>query len=374
MRILVAGDWHSQVHEEPVAQALAKLGHTVDRFAWHSYFQPALALPPGLAAPRRLICKFQNKYLIGPRLRAVNRDLIAKVRAYKPHVLFIYRGTHITATTLRTIKHTNPETILVGYNNDDPFSKAYSWWKWRHFLKAVPEYDLVLAYRQHNLQEYERAGAKQVRLLRSWFVPERNHPVALSAEDRTRFECDVVFIGHFEPDGRLELLESIVQHGFRLKLFGPGWNPWINSSKVLKHLTPILALHDEDYNKALCGAKVALCFFSKLNRDTYTRRCFEIPASGTFILSEYSNDLATLYREGVEAGYFRNQDELICKLKKYIGDDPLRKKVAQAGYQRVLADGHDVVSRMEQVLKWVAPMLPEAGANNRKDYVNDRNS
>lgn len=369
MRILIAGDWHSDLHEEPVCRAFQKLGHEARRFAWHEYFR----IRSGGGMPNifdTVNCKFQNKYMMGPRIANLNHDLIAKVQEYKPHVLFIYRGTHITPAALRAIKHTNPDTILVSYNNDDPFSKAYPWWKWRHFLKAVPEYDLILAYRQHNLREFERAGAKQVRLLRSWFVPERNHPVSLSSGDRALFECDVVFVGHYEPDGRLELLESIVKQGFQLRLFGPGrgfrgqgWYPWVERSKVLKHLAPIKLIQGEDYNKALCGAKVALCFLSKLNRDTYTRRCFEIPATGTFMLSEYSNDLATLYREGVEADYFRNQDELICKLRQYLNDDPLRKKVAQAGHQHVLADGHDVVSRMKQVLKWVAPMLPREVAN-----------
>lgn len=370
MKILVVGDWHSQVHEEPVARALAKLGHTVDRFAWHKYFQPALAPIPGLTALNRINCKFQNKYLAGPRFQAVNRDLLARVIQSQPDMLFIYRGTHITAATLRAIKHACPRAILVGYNNDDPFAPQQPRWAWRHFVQAIPEYDLALAYRQHNLGDFRNAGARRVELLRSWFVPETNHPLILSPEDRARFECDVVFVGHYEPDGRLELLESIVQHGFRLRLFGPGrgyrwqgWYPWIEKSTILKHLAPIKLIQGEDYNRALCGAKVALCFLSKLNRDTYTRRCFEIPATGTFMLSEYSHDLATLYREGVEAEYFRNQDELICKLRQYLNDDPLRKKVAQAGYQRVLADGHDVGSRMKQVLKWVAQMLPGEVAN-----------
>ena len=99
---------------------------------------------------------------------------------------------------------------------------------------------------------------------------------------------------------------------------------------------------------------MALCFLSKLNRDTYTRRCFEIPATGTLMLSEHTDDLASLYKEGEEADFFRTREELIEKLKLYFGNEPLRQTVAANGYQRVMADGHDVVSRMEQVLAWVA--------------------
>jgi spore maturation protein CgeB len=90
-----------------------------------------------------------------------------------------------------------------------------------------------------------------------------------------------------------------------------------------------------------------------LNRDTYTRRCFEVPATRTLLLSEYTDDLASLYRAGVEADFFNSKEEMMQKLRLYVEDDARRLSVAQAGYDRVIADGHDVVSRMKQVLQWV---------------------
>lgn len=357
MKILVAGDWHSQVHEEPAARALQTLGHAVMRFAWHPYFAAPQSRFGDL---QRISRKFQNKYMVGPLFNRLNHDLMKAVARERPDLLFVYRGTHITNSTLRAARRLLSSTLIVGYNNDDPFSPHYPRWMWRHFISALPEYDLILAYRHRNLDDFRNAGARDVRLLRSWFVPELNHPVALSPEDRAQFECDVVFVGHNEPDGRLELLEEIAQRGFRLRLFGPykgfgkqGWHPFIDKSPRLRYLAPVHLVWGEDYNKALCGAKVALCFLSKMNRDSYTRRCFEIPATKTMMLSEYTDDLASLFREGVEADFFRSPDELIAKLRLYINDDTLRQTVAEAGYRRVYADGHDVVSRMRQMLNWV---------------------
>lgn len=348
MKFLVAGDWHSNVHEQPVYNALEVLGQQVGRFAWHDYFLVGKN-ESGLVWLWR---KFENKYLVGPSFVALNRALVDVVQRSRPDVLFVYRGTHITANTLREIRRISPATLLVGYNNDDPFSPRQPRWAWRHFFSALGEYDLMLAYRQHNLDDFLRSGARRVELLRSWFVPEVNHPVTLSPEDRARFECDVVFVGHYEKDGRILYLDEIAKQGFNLRIFGPDY-PNKLPAKHLQHLMPIKPVRGEDYNRALCGAKVALCFMSKLNRDTYTRRCFEIPATRTMMLSEYTHDLSSLFREGIEADFFRSPAELISKLRLYLQDDKLRTTVADAGYRRVCADEHDVVSRMRQMLNWV---------------------
>jgi hypothetical protein len=192
-------------------------------------------------------------------------------------------------------------------------------------------------------------------MLRFWFTPELNHPVELSPEEQEQYGSDVVFVGNYEPQGRLEWLEEIAKAGFNLRLFGPGkyWDQKLRKSPWLRHLAPVNEAWGENYNKALCGAKVALCLLSKLNRDTYTCRCLEIPATKTMLLSEYTDDLATLYTEGVEAEFFRSKEELIAKLHRYVANDPLRREVAEAGYRRVVADSHDVISRMSEVITWV---------------------
>ena len=351
----MAGDWHSRVHEEPAFLALKNLGHEVGRFAWHGYFT---------ADDRSLLSnlsrRLQNKYLWGPRFARLNADLIEQAATMQPELIFVYRGTHITPATIRTLRNRIPGVVIAGYNNDDPFAPRQPRWLWRHFVACLPEYDAALAYRQHNLTDFSRHGARRIRLLRSWFVPEFNHPAQLSESDHSRFASEVVFVGHYEDDGRLQMLEELVKNNMALRLFGPpGWDAHVLRSQWLSDLAPVKPVWGEDYNKALCGARIALCFFSKLNRDTYTRRCFEIPAAGTLLLSEYSDDLASLFKEGHEADYFRSPEELLAKVRLNLQDSARRDAVAAAGLARVHADGHDVKSRMRDMLHWLAQ--PEDG-------------
>lgn len=362
MKILIAGDWHSELHEEAAAIALNRLGHTVVRFPWHGYFnvtRPQHFFPLGSSW-----MKLQNKFAVGPIVDRINEELASLVRESRADVLFLYRGTHIRQQTLMRIRRDNPRIMLVGYNNDDPFAPGQPFWLWRHFIACVPELDLVMAYRKHNIDEFRAAGARNIGLLRSWFVAEQNRPVELSSIQREIFGCDVVFVGHYEPDGRLELLEQVVQNGFKLRLFGPGyeWDSILKRSRWLRNHGPVNLVWGEDYNRAICGARLALCFLSKLNRDSYTRRCFEIPAAGRFLFSEYSEDLASLFSEGVEAEYFRSTSEFVDKLRHYLQNPLKLEAVALAGHRRVLADGHDVLSRMKSFVS----LIEAVSANGRK--------
>ena len=356
MRIVLAGDWHSHVHEHPMAEAMERLGHTVEPFAWHTYIDNRRGVG-GAASPGALLRKAQNKFLIGPLMTRINRDLIEQVTSASCDLLFVYRGTHVTRATLDEIRARSPHTRLVGYNNDDPFAPGQPAWPWRHFIAALPAYDRVLAYRPHNMDDFLQAGARSAGLLLPWFVPAVHHPVALTDDDRRRYGSHVVFIGHYEADGRLQALEALAGAGVDLRLFGPGvgyaghdWHGPLSRSSLLRGLMPVREIWDAEYARALSAAAIALCFLSKRNRDRYTRRCFEIPATGTLLLSEYSAELAAIYREGVDAEFFRTPEELVDKVRFYLAHPAAREAVARRGYERVHQDGHDVDSRVRRML------------------------
>jgi spore maturation protein CgeB len=361
VKIVLAGDWHSDVHERPMADALARLGHAVEPFGWHKYLTRAEGPAGPRGGPSLLLLKAQNKYLVGPAIRRVNRDLVALVAREQPDLLFVYRGTHVLASSLREIRGRSPRTLLVGYNNDDPFAGAQPRWPWRHFITAIPEYDRMLAYRRHNLADFTSAGARSTGLLLPWFVPAIHRPMALAPDERSRYGCDVVFVGHFENDGRLNCLEALGAAGVHVRVFGPGrgfrgndWDAPLTRSPALRHLAPTEMVWGAEYAKALCGAKLALCFMSRRNRDSYTRRCFEIPATRTLLMSEYSEDLSAMFREGIDADYFRTPEELVRKVQGYLSDEQRRNRVAQSGFDRAFLHGHDVDTRMRTMLRDLA--------------------
>jgi hypothetical protein len=342
-----------------MARALEAQGHTVTPFTWSA--MPGFSLLRALGPVERVGRKAQNRFLAGPHFAAMNQALVELVGAQRPDVLFTYGGSHVMARTIEAIRRISPATTTVLYCNDDPFSSGHPWYRWRHVRQAVPLYDLVLAYRPANLQEFLDHGARAVDLMPPWYVEDRHRIVPLTKDDESRYRCDVVFIGHFEDDGRLEALEAVAGAGIDLRMFGHGeqWNARLSRSRLLRRFVPLAPLWDAEYNKAICGARIALAFLSRLNRDTYTRRCFEIPAAGTMLLSQRTAELEQLFTPGIDADFFASPDELIAQLRRYLAE-PLRlAAVARAGHERVRKDGHGLSDRM----RWLASRLQHVPAN-----------
>jgi len=337
MKILIVGDFIFPIYEQAFYNAFLKLGYkNVSKFVIGDYLQD-----------RKFFIKLQNKFLCGPILWRINKDLISCVEMEKPDLIFVYRGNAIFDKTIQELRKNG--ALVFGYNNDDPFSKKHPFYLFRHFRKSVPFYDHIFVYRYKNIEDYYRLGYRRVSLLRSYYIKEKNFPIEKLPTNE--YVCDVIFVGHYENDGRDEYIKAILDSGIDFKLFGPEWQRSKYYKFFKKKMGDIYSLNAEAYNLALNSAKIALCFLSKLNNDTYTRRNFEITATKTFMLSEYTDDLNSMFQEGKEAEYFKNKEEMLEKIKYYLSHDKEREKIAEAGYARLLKDGHEALDRTKEIIR-----------------------
>lgn len=350
MKILIAADWHGDIYAQAFYDGFKHLSDDVFKFSWKEYFhhyQYSSRYKTDNNKLKSLYYRIQNKFLIGPVLWKINRDLIQKCEEIKPDLVFIYRGTHIYPATIETLKEKFGCKVF-GYNNDDPFSLEYPNYVWRYYKKSIPRYDHIFSYRWKNIEDYKSVGYDKVSLLRSYYLKDKNFYIEDISPNN--YQCDVIFIGHFEDDGRDEAIKLLVENGIDLKLYGTGWEMSGYHDFFIEKMGIIKPLYD-DYNLALNSAQIALVFLSKLNNDTYTRRCFEIPATKTMMMAEYTNDLNSMFEEGRDAEYFRNKEELLEKIKYYLAHPEIIREIGQNGYDRLLNDGHEVVDRCREILR-----------------------
>ena len=343
MKILIVGAWAWPQYEAAFARGLRQSGIEVEGLSTENFFtgflghvQKTLTFP-GLAMWR------------------LNKAVVSVCKKQQPDFVLFWRPTHVWPSTIKQLTIMGVDT--ASYNNDDPFStKTHGNAPWHHYflwfwyLRCIPFFGKNFFYRKINCEEAMSHGAKHAEVLLPYFMPWQDRPMKLTAAESQRFQTDVVFVGHYEPDGRELSLRGLAEAGIRVKLWGGAY--WTSAvlGDLYASLAPIITAEGDNYAKALSGAKVCLCFLSKLNRDTYTRRCFEIPACGGLMLAERTEDLLSFFKEDEEACFFSSKEELVQKVQWLLLNPQKRELIAAAGLRRVWADGHDVNSRAQQFI------------------------
>lgn len=341
MKILVVGEYKWEIYEKPLSLAFQALGYDVSNFGWNKYFESTNIVG-------ETYLKFQNKYHVGPTIHKINSDLLISCRQLNPDLVFIYRGVVIYGSTIRKIRKNG--AIVIGYNNDDPFDTRYRPYVYSIYLHSIKDYNYIFSYRTKNIQDYCKCGIRS-ELLRSYYIEERNYYIPSNSLPSRQYECDVMFIGHYEDDGRDEYLRELVVKNISFSLYGDGWNRSEYADLFKSYMGDEIKQIRDDYNLALNSCKIALVFLSKLNNDTYTRRCFEIPATKRMMLCEYTDDLASLFTPDKEAVYFSNKEDFINKITYYLIHNEERKKIAEEGYRRLINDGHEIKDRAKQIIE-----------------------
>lgn len=354
LSVMVVGDYAWPWYQEACALALESNGCDVYRFSWFDDFkhwQKGSSEPTYKSFFHRLGYRFQ----FGPHVNSVSRRLIKQSKEIQPDIVWFYNVHLLGRFTLKKLRKVIPNSTFVQYSNDDPFSPQGTTFLWRKFIASIPLFDKHFVYRHKNLRDFKSHGIDNSSLLRAYFIPEEDYHVP-QHEVPDAFKCDVVFAGHYEDDGRIDMLESICNEGFKLNLYGGGWDNALHKlheNSPLRKLFPIKPVTGDDYRHAICGAKVALCFLSTINHDTYTRRSFQIPAMKTAMLSVFTQDLSELYEEDKEVMFFRDKEQLLKNLNKMISNEDLRNSLSEAAHKRVYKDGHDIVSRMKYFIEQV---------------------
>lgn len=333
-KILVVGEFLHEMYAKAFYKAFQEKKYVVSLFSTGQSYTGNLILD--------FFTKAQHRFLIGPQIYNINKNLLKVTKEFKPDLVFLYRTPSINPKTVDKIKKTG--TIVFSYNNDDPFSRIPSLGYWRFYINSTKFCHHNFVYRSKNLIDFANLGVENVSVLKSYYIKENNFWL------NKKKNQDVVFIGHFENDGRDVYIKELLDAEIKVVVYGDKfWReaPLYNEIKC--------AIKDskrgKEYNDTLNSAKIALVFLSKINSDNYTRRCFEIPATKTLMLSQFSFELTLMYEENVEAVYFRTKEELVDKCKLLLKDNEMRKRISVNGFNRLIESSNEVNDRIDEIMK-----------------------
>ena len=112
----------------------------------------------------------------------------------------------------------------------------------------------------------------------------------------------------------------------------------------------------EDLFKAYSISKIGLNLTVNDNdidkKPQMKLRIFEIPASKTFLLTEYIDDLENYFEIGKEIETFKTIEEAKDKIDFYLKNDSARENITNAGYQRFLRD-HTSRIRLNNIINQI---------------------
>jgi spore maturation protein CgeB len=312
----------------------------------------------------------QRRFSRGSVIDKINRSVVESARAFRPDLVWGEKQEFLWVSTLVALSRLGAR--LVHFTPDPYFS--LDWKRTLLMDKAIGCFDVLVYCKSYEQENYAALG-KPLIYMPLGFCDEVHRPLP---SDDPRWSCSVGFLGGWEPR-REHMLHVLSAAGIDLKIWGGYWEflrdgKWtLRRQLILKqlagddgfriHRNEDLGralqggeVYADDYARALTGANIGLGLLRRVSPDQHTTRTFEIPACGSMLLADRTDEHSALFEEGKEAEFFGPAEELVDKTKFYCSDDSARLRIARAGFQRCLKSRYAYVHRLSATLGALAKL------------------
>jgi len=345
MKILFSG-YHNpnfMSFTEYVERAIVKLGHTLEIFDFRDW------LIPGRIRNR---FPFLNSW----DMRRINKDLIQRVKRFKPDLLLVSGGWTIFPETISLIRDLS-KIITVNWIADFPL-------KFNDYLKVGPYYHYFFASGTDALEEYRKAGHRNGYWLPFACDPEIHKPLNLTEKEREKYSCDICFVGSLYSE-RVEVLEKLSE--FNLGIWGIGWERLPADSPLRKFVRGGI-VEPKEWVKIFNASKIVLNIIGGQCDVPYpivdqihmtNTKVFEILGCGAFQLVEKKKDVLRLFVPGEHLVCYENIDDLKRLIPYYLKNSNERERIAQEGYREVIQK-HTYLHRIKKMLTVIGKKIFES--------------
>lgn len=324
------------------------------RAAWAREHGVAVTEPPPSGAPaardavpgwlQRAVAPFKpvlrplaRKVGLSPRLDAeAEKILLAQIEDFKPDLVLNQDLFHVDTRLARRIKGIG-RPILVGQVGISP-SRGEDW----------SVYDLMIS-QMGAVVEFFRSHGARAEVVHLAFEPGILD--VLPPQPSQNF--DVTFVGAVSADHQVRVaqLEAVARR-YDLKLFGSGLQSLPASSPL--HRCYQGEVWGVEMYQALRASRVTLnSHIDMAGREAGNARLFEATGVGAFLLTDFKDNLHTLFAPDREVVAWRTVEDCLAMIDRYLTDDAARLSIAKAGQARTFA-AHTFRRRVEEILAYVS--------------------
>lgn len=234
---------------------------------------------------------------------------------FRPNVVFVISTFTYPADVLQRLRQRFGVKYLLGWCVEGP-----SWI--RSPIEEARLYDAYYCIHRHNIPTDSGIGCVPAIA----FDPEHYHPL----EPRPSKRHDVTFVGR-PKRRRVDMLRHVLD--FNPTIIGPGWEEC--GAEFQPHVQGKMIV-GEPLNRLYNETKVVLNVSAWENegQDCPNLRIADVPATGSFLLSDHSDYAADLFVPGREMEFYSSAEELRDKLTYYLAHDAERERIARAGYEK----------------------------------------
>lgn len=216
----------------------------------------------------------------------------------------------------------------------------------RQFFYMAP-YDVIFLKDPYVVRHAGEFAALPVEYLPEACDPTVHRPVEPDADERARFDCDLIHYGNAYPS-KVRMFERILASGYDLKAYGLGYPSWLRS--------PIESVWSREYlagrtkAAAVRTAKISLNTLHYGEIEGANARLFESAGCGAFQLVEWRRSMDELFEHGKEVVYYQSFSELKKLIDHWLEREDERRAVGDAASRRAHAD-HTYEHRLERLLE-----------------------
>jgi len=302
----------------------------------------------------------QRRLRFGSIIDEINRSVLEAAREFKPDLIWAEKQEFLRVDTIAALRALGARTV---HFTPDPYF-SLSWKRTPLMDAAMGEFDVLVYCKAYERAQYEALG-KPLIYMPLGYCDEVHRPLL---SDDPRWACEAGFLGGWEPR-RERMLHAVAASGADLKIWGGAWDflhdgKWTLRRQIILgqlagedsfsfHRDPLLAaahqggeVYADDYARALTGASIGLGFLRTVCDDQHTTRTFEIPACGSMLLADRTDEHRAFFEEGKEAEFFGGPEELLDKLAFYRGHDTARRDIAAAGLARCVSGRYAYIHRL----------------------------
>jgi spore maturation protein CgeB len=302
----------------------------------------------------------QRRLCRGSVIDEINAAALEAARSFRPELIWAEKQEYLRAETVQALGSGGARRI---HFTPDP----YFFVPWRRtplMDAAIGEFDVLVYCKAYERADYEATGRPLI-YMPLGYCDEVHRPLPSSDPD---LACTVGFLGGWEPR-RQRLLHAVADAVGDLQIRGGYWDflrdgRWTPRRQVvlgqLAGGAPFRVARDDllsrawrggevyadDYARALTAASIGVGFLRQTWPDQHTTRTFEIPACGSLLLADRTEEHLGFFEEGREAEFFDSVEELVDKAKFYAGHEAARARIAAAGRARCSASGYAYIQRL----------------------------